>query len=113
MNTLTILDGSGDTTITWDHDDDAAREEARRTVADLKEKGYAFFLVDGSPADEVSAAAGKLIVRRLTAEEVTAPLPEPEPEATEPGAVDETSALIRPRGRPRKQVVATRPIQGG
>ncbi len=106
MTTLTILDHEGDTTLTWDPQNPEETAAARDTVLDLKKQGYAFFLVDGNPADEVTAGQGTLIVRKLTAQEVLEPEPEPEPE---PAAL-----AGRPRkGRPRKQVIATRPISGG
>lgn len=57
--TLSILNSTGDTTITWDAADPAACADARRTVADLKAQGYTFFLTSGSPADEVTAGAGR------------------------------------------------------
>lgn len=108
MNELIILSHEGDTTITWDDSDTKAREEARQTIADLKAKGYSFFLIDGRPADEITAGGGTLIVRKLTAEEVVEP-PNDEPLATLP----EAEPGHKRRGRPRKQVVATRPIAGG
>lgn len=105
MNVLTILDHRGDTTLTWDHTNPREQEEARATVADLKSKGYSFFLVDGTPADPVGAGKGTLLVRRLTADEVLAP-PEPDPEK-------QAEVPARDLNRRRKAVVATRPISGG
>lgn len=108
MVELTILDGHGDTTLTWDHTDLEAREEIRRTVADLKAKGYIFFLVDGTPADEITAGAGALIVRRLTADQVVdvEPVQDVKPQAA-------SQEQPKHRGRPRKNVIATRPVSGG
>lgn len=121
MTRLSILDRSGDITITWDHADEAAREKARAEVKRLASLGYAFFLVDGTPADAVATGAGTLIVRRLTAEEVV------EPPADESETESEASAAAPPppidaptgpkrRGRPRnadRQTIAVRPLAGG
>lgn len=113
MNTLSILDHTGDTCLTWDASDPASVESMRATVETLKQQGYSFFLVDGRPADAVTAGAGTLIIRKLQAQEVTeapeavaAPEPVPEPPA-------EPVEAPRRRGRPRKHVVAVRPMAGG
>lgn len=110
MNELIILSHEGDTTITWDDSDVKAREEARQTVTDLKARGYSFFLVAGRPADEIAAGGGTLIVRKLTAKEVIE-TGEPDPETDEPEVTAEPER--KRKGRPRKQVIATRPIAGG
>ena len=110
MTELIILSHEGDTTLTWDDNDPAAREEMRQTVADLAVRGYSFFLTDGRPADAVTAGGGTLIVRKLRAEEVV----EPPPPAGEPEPAPADTAKRRGRkGVPRKTVVATRPIAGG
>lgn len=110
MNTLSILNGHGDTRLTWNPDDPAECEDVRRTVADLKSHGYNFYLTSGAPIDEVTAGAGELVVRRLEAEEV-APQPGPAPEA------DPSPLVPRRRGRPPRaaatNVVAVRPVVGG
>lgn len=108
---LIVLSHEGDTTITWDDGDEKAREEARQTVADLRRQGYSFFLVDGRPADEITAGGGTLIVRKLTADEVLAP-PQAEPGEGEPAVEPDQSTRPR-KGRKPKQVVATRPVSGG
>lgn len=104
MNTLSILNGQGDTKLTWDANDPTACDEIRRQVAALKDQGYLFFLVDGRPADEVAAGGGELVVRRMEAEEVAAEPAEPAP--------------TKRRGRPPRaaqdqSVVAVRPLRGG
>lgn len=114
---LSILDRSGDITITWDHADEAAREKARAEVARLASLGYSFFLVDGTPADAIASGAGTLIVRRLTADEVVDLPIEGVPGETE-GESPATVPADPPkrRGRPRKadrQAIAVRPLQGG
>jgi hypothetical protein len=123
QTTLSILDRSGDMTITWDHADEAARETARKEVEQLRSAGYSFFLVDGSPADEIVAGQGTLIVKRLSAEELIDPK-----EAETEGRDDPTSspepiaedAPKKRRGRPKgvpsksdRQAVAVRPLRGG
>lgn len=129
MDTLTILDRTGDTKLTWDPENAAEREEARRTVADLKAKGYSFFLLDGRPADAVTAGDGAIVVRKLTAAEVvdddTEPEPEsaPEPDATPSGPVQDPSPELCQCGKPKghrgrcptkpRNVVAVRPVAGG
>jgi hypothetical protein len=135
MNTLSILNGKGDTKLTWDAADPEQCREARATVAELKRAGYLFFLVDGNPADEVTAGSGALIVRKLTAEEVveepSALVPEiaeaVEPVKLVPGSVPGVCAKCgRPRHRgrcrkaeieanvtPDRHVVGVRPVRGG
>jgi len=105
---LIVLDHTGHESLTWDHDDAEDRERARQLIADLKAAGYSFFLVDGTPADEVTAGQGKLLVRKLTAEQVTE-----SPEQESPAAEPEPKQQPKKRGRPRRQVVATRPMAGG
>lgn len=114
---LSILDRTGDLTITWDHADPVARVKARLEVQRLKAMGYTFFLVDGSPADEINAGQGTLVVRRIEAEEIVGPIG--------PGIERETAPADPPaepskkrRGRPPKvaadrNVVAVRPMAGG
>jgi hypothetical protein len=124
--TIAILNGRGDTRLEWDPADPARCEEMRQMVADLKSRGYVFFLADGAtPADEVSAGAGTLLVRRVEADDVVdvaieaatrpAPGPEPEPEPAPPAETGTGPDTKRRRGRPPKApaVVAVRPIQGG
>ena len=122
MNTtLSILCSRGDTKITWDHNDPAATEKARREIEGLREKGYSFFLVSGEPADAVAAGRGELIVRRLDANEVVPAQPddEPEPVSQLPESSDEAAPPKRRRGRPSKatdadrRVIAVRPVRGG
>lgn len=113
QSTLSILGAKGDTKLTWNPDDPEDCERARQTVAALKASGFAFFLADNSPADEINGGGmGTLIVRKLTPEEV---VPESDPPA------DPTPDVPTPppkrRGRPPKNaaqnVVAVRPVQGG
>lgn len=107
-STLSILGGNGDMKLTWDPANTDECEQTRKTVADLKAKGYGFFLVDNRIADEVEAGQGTLIVKKLTAEEV---VPEP--------VIEEAVAAPKRRGRPPKavpaaqNVVAIRPVMGG
>jgi len=107
MNVLTVLDGSGDVQIEWEPGDAEACAKARQTVQDLKSRGYSFFLVSGLPADEVTAGQGKLIVRKLAADEIV------EPTAPAPDNTMKQSEAKPTRGRPRKEVVAVRPLRGG
>jgi len=119
---LTVLNGTGDTKITWDHSNPEECAEARKTVADLKAAGYVFFLVDGSPADEVASGAGLLIVRKMKPEELTDPGPELV-EATAVPEAPEPAPAAKRRGRPPKartrpetpdqNIVAVRPMNGG
>ncbi len=116
--TLSILNGHGDTKLSWDPADPAQCAEIRKTVADLKALGHLFFLANGSPADEVSVGAGTLLVRRLDADEV-APDPVPPEPPTALESADATPAPKR-RGRPPRNpvvpaqnVVAIRPLRGG
>jgi hypothetical protein len=116
--TLSVLDRSGDIKIEWDHADPARREWARAEVERLRAAGYTFYLVDGTPADEVAAGGGTLVVRRLDAAEVVDP---PADEPAPAPAPDDAPAATAPkrRGRPPKaqaadrQVVAARPLAGG
>lgn len=117
ITTLSVLNSTGDLKLTWDSNNSAECEAMRETVADLKAKGYSFFLVDGSPADEVSAGSGGLLVRRLAADELV---------ETTTGPIAEASPTPKRRGRPPKakvtadtesgldrRVVAVRPVRGG
>ena len=114
QSTLSILGSKGDTKLTWDPNDPASCDEARKMVADLKRLGFSFFLLDGRAADEINGGGnGQLVVRKLTAEEVVSPpVPEPEPEVTSGDAPQP-----KRRGRPPKakgqNVIATRPVAGG
>jgi len=107
--TLHILNAEGDLTITWDESDAESVARARREVQDLKAQGYQFFLVDDSPADEVSAGRGTLKARRVEAEEV---IPAEQPDSEAATAEEEPR---RGRGRPRgaTRVIATQPLRGG
>ena len=114
MTTISILNGYGDTKLTWDASDPDQCAEIRQTVADLAAKGYIFFLVDGTPADAVTAGAGMLVVRKLTPAEVVPEVePEPEPETEPETPADKPRGK---RGRPGKNaqnIVAARPVAGG
>lgn len=98
LDSLSILDATGDRKVYWDpaKPEDVAR--AREEVATLKEAGYRFFLIDGTPADEITAAGaqGELVAKIITPDEV----------------VEEVPAGKRRPGRPRK-IVAARPVAGG
>lgn len=106
---LHVLDQSGDIKITWDADDAESCRKARVEVEHLKAAGYHFFLVDGNPADEVTAGRGTLNCRRISADEllppVTASTPRPEhtekpapPPITKPEAVT-GPILVKPPKR--------------
>jgi len=131
MNTMHVLCSTGDIQVTWDSNDSASVANARSEVESLKDQGYSFFLVDGSPADAVQAAManGTLVCRRISAEEVVGHLGKvtiqrgpdsydpdnPRPDLTlEPNIEPEPTAKKR-RGRPAKAktVVATRQLSGG
>lgn len=107
--TVSVLGRAGDLKLTWDHASEPDRARAREELDRLEAAGYSFFLTDDSPADAVTAGAGTLLVRRTTAAELTQPDETPADEATLP---PETPAPKR-RGRPPKQAVAVRPLQGG
>ncbi len=120
--TLRKLNSDGDLKITWDHENPEEVEQARRTVAELKQQGYDFFLVDGAtPADEIAAGQGALCVRRLPAEEIL-PASVSEAPSAEP-KIAEQSAPKRGRGRPAsrsdadsatdRQVIAVPRQRGG
>ncbi len=110
--TLHVLNTQGDVTIGWDADDPASVAKARQEVEALRLAGFQFFLVDGSPADEVAAGRGRLSARRVEAEELLPPEPQGE---TAAAASDQEETPKRGRGRPRGNTtaVATRPLQGG
>ncbi|HXJ56433.1 MAG TPA: hypothetical protein VNU68_07185 [Verrucomicrobiae bacterium] len=102
---LRILGAAGDVKITWNHDDQADRAKARAEVARLKAAGYLFFLLDGSPADEVSSGNGELVAHIASDEEIIAPEPAETPAEPE----------VR-RGRPKgavKKAIAVKPMRGG
>ena len=44
---MSILDRSGDTTVTWDKDNADEVENAKRTFDDLKKKGFVAYSVKG------------------------------------------------------------------
>src|SRR5712692_4741892 len=70
--TLNVLDSSGHLQLVWAEDNPEEVANARAEVAKLKAAGYQFFLVDNGSADEVAAGQGKLDVRRVEAEVLTA-----------------------------------------
>lgn len=108
LRELTVLDRTGDVTITWDDADGASKEKARAEIAALKTAGYLFFLLDGTAADEVAAGKGALVARIVTAEELLALEPE-----TEPEAASEDQAQPK-RGRPKKErAIAVPAVRGG
>ena len=100
MNTLTVLNQDGDFEIKWDPSNDAEVEKTRTAIADLRASGYSFFLIDGRPADAVTAGAGALEVRRVDGEELVQP---------------ETSDSSPKRGRrsAKTEAIAVRPQRGG
>jgi hypothetical protein len=110
MTELRVLDRSGDTRVTWDHHDEASKTKARAEVARLKEAGYLFFLVDGSPADEIEGGRGELVARYVDETELfeTPAIESPTPTEEAPPATE----APKKKGRPRK-VIATRPVRGG
>lgn len=113
--TLHVLCEQGDVTLEWNADDPESVARARAEVLALKTSGFTFFVVDGTPADEIAAGRGALKARRVEAEEL---LP---PDAVAVAAAgDETETAEgapRRRGRPRKDesvtAIATRPLRGG
>ena len=111
MNTLSILDRTGDTKITWDASDPKQCAEVRATVEALHAQGYTFFLVSGGPADAVAAGSGSLVVKKLKADAVAAPTPTESPACDTPTL--EPGSAPKRLGRPRKNVVAVRPMAGG
>lgn len=126
MTTLSILNHSGDLKLTWNHEDAAERERIRAEVEQLRAAGYTFFLVDGSPADEVTAGQGELVVKRLTADEVVeapgdGPLPavvaeEPVPMPKRRGRPPKAKSGAHtgtPVAEPNRNIVAVRPLRGG
>ena len=83
----------------------------RATVATMKAQGYAFFLIDGSPADEVAAGQGNLVVRRVEAEALLPAEAAPALTLTpvsEAVPVTEAAAIAAP-----VKAVAVRPMAGG
>lgn len=104
-HTLEVLNGSGHLTLTWDEADAAQVAATREEVARLKAAGYSFFLVDGSPADEVAAGHGELRCQRVAEP--------PGLSAAEPPA-EGPSNPRRGRALPRAtRTVAVRPQAGG
>jgi hypothetical protein len=115
--TLSVLDRTGDTKVTWDHDNPEECDKARAKVAELKAQGYTFFLVDGTPADEVSAGEGYLSARILESREVVAETASEEFAEVTPVPEGTPVLVRRGRGRPAKQadksIIAVRPMRGG
>jgi hypothetical protein len=112
---LSILCREGDTKVTWDKDDPASREKARKEVSRLRAAGYMFFLVDGSPADEVSAGNGELVARFVTEEELVGE-PAEVPIQETPSEPEAPKKRGRKPGVPNKgkvNVVAVPPLRGG
>lgn len=112
---LRILGAAGDTRLTWDANDPADRERARAEVARLRTAGYLFFLVDGTPADEVTAGNGELVARFATDADLLDPTPTEAQDTAPAPTTDEPEPAAKRRGRPRKttQAIATRPLRGG
>lgn len=108
---IQVMDSTGHTTLEWTTGDAGEEARMRELVATMQQAGYTFFVVDGAPADAVSAGGGKLIVRRLED-----PVAEMNAEASslnsETVAVnnDATESEPRRRGRPRKQQPATEAV---
>lgn len=104
--TLERLGAEGHLSLTWNPDDAAEVARAREEVLGLKKLGYAFFLIDGTPTDEVAGGKGQLEARRVGAEEVL---------AAAAALAAETGGAPKRRGRPPGQgrAVATRPMRGG
>lgn len=112
-HSLEVLGRQGHLTLTWDEADPAAVAEARAEVARLRDAGYAFFLVDDTPADEVAAGRGTLRCRRVDAppglDVVAPPDPPVEPEASEPPVNPRRGRALPHTTR----TVAVRPQAGG
>ncbi len=106
-DTLEILNPSGHLTLTWSPSEPAEVAEIRAEVTRLKAAGYSFFLVDDTPADEVTAAGstGQLKVRRI--EDPTAN-PATEPVPASGGQEDEA-----PPPKAGRRSIAMRPLAGG
>jgi len=69
---LSILGRAGDIKLTWDKDDPESVAKARAEIARLKQAGYMFYIVDGSPADEIAAGNGELTARFASEAELVA-----------------------------------------
>ena len=56
MGTIKIMDGTGDTRLTWDADNDDEVTAARKTFKELTGKGYAAFSMkkNGEPSVKVT-----------------------------------------------------------
>lgn len=106
---LSVLGGSGDIKITWDKSDPESIAKARAEVKRLREAGYLFFIVDGSPADEITAGNGELHARFATEEELLEPAPT-EPETQE---MPEPEAPKKRGRKPKVNVIAVPPLRGG
>lgn len=118
LSRLTVMDGSGDTELRWDPLDPDEVEAMRATVETLRTKGFVFFLVDGRPADEVTAGNGGLVAKRIQAEEVVESiLAQPVPPAAARMGRRRKSALTPdatpPQPPPDREVLAHRPMRGG
>lgn len=116
MDTLTILDRTGDTKLTWDPSDPDQCAAARAQVEVLKQNGYGFFLVDGRQADAVGLGDGQLVVKKITAAEVVEDVG---PDTSGPVSEPSRCRCGKPKGhRGRcpgsgRAVVAVRPLVGG
>lgn len=104
MRTRTIfkLSESGDTRITWDPENAESVATARKECAELKARGYEFFLIDGTPADAVQAGLkdGALVCRLVDGDRVVDELSR---ELEEESAEFEASSPKRGR-KPKKRV---------
>jgi hypothetical protein len=64
-STLNILDHTGDTELTWDHDRDVEVRAAREMFASLKKKGYLAYRVHGDDREvirEFDPAAERIVM---------------------------------------------------
>lgn len=105
ITTIHVLNSEGDIKVTWDHTSPEEVEKARAEILALKDAGFTFFLIDGTPADEVAAGQGALNARRIEVEELlSAAAPEQDPQPSDPAAV----ATAPPkRGRPKSSPAAS------
>lgn len=103
---LHVLDSTGDIKISWDTENPAEVEEARKAIDKLAEDGYVFFLADGSALGNVADAKGMVISRMISAEEA-------KPVATPPAPARKGGKRGKRAVEPDTAVVATRPARGG